>query len=256
MLGFFFRHYDPWVERYVVFDDGSTDGSIDLLDAHPRVERRRLDRSETGSFVLSHRAIQNEVWQESRGDADWVVVTALDEHLWCPQTTMAELLARHAEEGVTAVPALGYQMLADDLPPLGELLCTARTIGAPWPMMNKLSLFRPDALAETYFGPGRHTAAPIGDVRYPRRDELLLLHYKYIGFDRLLRRQALLRTGLGEVDHQRRFGHQYSWGEDQTRAHWEEFAAQAVDIAAPGPDHHTTHPGPRWWRAEAATERA
>ena len=29
MLAFFFRHYDPWVDRYVIYDDGSTDGSLE-----------------------------------------------------------------------------------------------------------------------------------------------------------------------------------------------------------------------------------
>src|SRR4029450_5864723 len=35
LLGFFFRHYDPVVQRYVIFDDGSTDGSLDLLRGPP-----------------------------------------------------------------------------------------------------------------------------------------------------------------------------------------------------------------------------
>ena len=33
MLGFFFRHYDPFVERYVVYDDGSTDGTPERIRA-------------------------------------------------------------------------------------------------------------------------------------------------------------------------------------------------------------------------------
>lgn len=41
VLGFFFRHYDPWIERYIVFDDGSTDGTLDLLAQHGRVEDRK-----------------------------------------------------------------------------------------------------------------------------------------------------------------------------------------------------------------------
>ena len=28
-LPFFFRDYDPWVDRYVVYDDGSTDGTAE-----------------------------------------------------------------------------------------------------------------------------------------------------------------------------------------------------------------------------------
>src|SRR6516225_4910569 len=81
MLGFFFRHYDPWVDQYVVYDDGSTDGSREILQAHPKVELRNFTRVKLNSFALSHKAMQDEAWKESRGRADWVVVTAIDEHL-------------------------------------------------------------------------------------------------------------------------------------------------------------------------------
>ena len=92
MLGCFFRHYDPWVDRYVVYDDGSTDGSVDILNAHPRVELRRFDRVEADSFVLSLKRIQDEAWKESRNQADWVVITAIDEHLWVQNRTMKDYL--------------------------------------------------------------------------------------------------------------------------------------------------------------------
>jgi len=42
MLPLFFRNYDPWVDQYFIYDDGSTDGSIETLKAHPKVEMRRM----------------------------------------------------------------------------------------------------------------------------------------------------------------------------------------------------------------------
>jgi len=36
MLPYFFRHYDPWVDRYVFYDDGSIDDTLALLANHPR----------------------------------------------------------------------------------------------------------------------------------------------------------------------------------------------------------------------------
>src|SRR6267378_5894592 len=176
MLGFFFRHYDPWVDRYFIYDDGSSDGSLDVLTQHPKVVLRRFERTNPNSFVLSHQAFHNQVWKESRGQADWVVITALDEHLHLKSSPIGEYLADCAELGVTVIPALGYQMLTNDVPESGEWLCETRTLGAPFADMNKLSIFNPDAIVETGFAVGRHHAQPRGDLRLPARDELMLLH--------------------------------------------------------------------------------
>jgi len=46
MLGYFFRHYDRFVDRYVFYDDGSDDGTRERLQAHPRVEVRRFERTD------------------------------------------------------------------------------------------------------------------------------------------------------------------------------------------------------------------
>ena len=106
MLGFFFRHYDSWVDRYVIYDDGSTDGSREILSAHPKVELRNFPRTDPDSFVLSHRAMQNEAWKESRHRADWIVVTAIDEHLHVPGRAMADYLAEMADRGVSVTAVL------------------------------------------------------------------------------------------------------------------------------------------------------
>ena len=50
ILGFFFRHYDPWIDRYIVYDNGSEDETLALLRAHPRVEVRRFEWTAPGSF--------------------------------------------------------------------------------------------------------------------------------------------------------------------------------------------------------------
>jgi hypothetical protein len=59
MLAFFFRHYDALVERYVFYDNGSTDATLEILARHPRVEVRRFERKFSGSFVFSEQALQN-----------------------------------------------------------------------------------------------------------------------------------------------------------------------------------------------------
>ncbi|MCJ2011953.1 glycosyltransferase family 2 protein [Methylobacterium sp. J-076] len=256
MLGFFFRHYDPWVDRYVVYDDGSTDGSRDILRAHPRVELRDFSRDDPDSFVLSHRTMQNEAWKESRHRADWIVVTAIDEHLHVPGHAMAEYLADEADRGVTLIPALGFDLNHPEMPEDAGLLTGRVTRGRPRIAFNKLSLFKPEALRETGFGPGRHAATPAGDLRLPARDSLVLWHYKHLGFARNAAREAAQADRLGRTDRAEGFGQHYLWGREKLRAFWDEMERDSRDLVGAVPDALAIRP--LWWeeqglrRAEAA----
>jgi len=250
ILPFFFRHYDPWVDRYVVFDNGSTDESIDLLTRHPRVELKRFPWSDENSFVLSQRDLYNHVWKESRAVADWVVITAIDEHLYAPRRNMSEFILSCARAGATCIPALGYQMVSEDFPQPDETLCLSRTWGAPWRHMNKLSLFNPDAVEETRYETGRHKAHPVGRVVFPRRDEMLLLHYKFLGFERTYRHNASEATGLRAFDRANDWQRGYAFSRDELRDYWNTFARKAVDISNPHLKPWATNLEKRWWRSK------
>lgn len=246
MLPFFFRHYDPFVERYVFYDDASSDATLEMLKAHPRVEIRKFERTTPGSFVASAQSLQNAMWKESRGVCDWVIVTAIDEHLYHAQ--LAAYLALAKERGITAIPALGYDMVARDFPAPDTHLAGTVTRGVPNAKMSKLSLFDPDAISETNFTTGRHRAAPAGDVRYPDCDDLLNLHFKYMGWDYFQSREQLLATGLGPVDRTNRWGNHYDQSEDELLARMQAVDRAAIDIMPAGRNHHTAHAGKRWWR--------
>ena len=188
----------------------------------------------------------NTMWWESRGHDAWAVVTDVDEFLWHPD--MASYLARCRAAGVTAMPALGFQMISETFPAPGEVLAETRRNGAPLWMMNKLSIFDPDAIEQTNYTTGRHFAAPLGHVVYPEVDEVLILHYKYLDRDRVEARYRLLKSRLGSRDTADKAGYQYSWTREKLDEDWDKVAAQAMDYR----DVSTglaTHPL-RWWRRE------
>ncbi|MFC6791335.1 glycosyltransferase [Methylobacterium komagatae] len=249
MLGFFFRHYDPFVDRYVIYDDGSTDGSRDILRAHPKVELRDFPRSDPDSFVLSHRTLQNEAWKESRHRADWIVVTAIDEHLHVPGRAMADYLIEQADRGVTLIPALGFDLNHPDMLDDEGLLVERVTRGRPRIAFNKLSVFKPEALRETGFGPGRHAATPQGDLVLPPRDALVLWHYKHLGFERNAAREATQAERLGTTDRAQGFGQHYLWGREKLRAFWDEMERESVDLAATDSERLAVRP--LWWEEQA-----
>jgi hypothetical protein len=245
MLPFFFRHYDPIVDRYIVYDDGSTDRTLEMLAAHPRVEVRPFVRSVPDSYVLSALALHDDVWKESRGRADWVIITAVDEHLYHP-AGLGWYLRMSRWRGITAVPAVAFQMVADAFPSFDEHLATTRRRGVPLDHYNKLSIFDPDAISETRYEVGRHRASPQGNVHYPRRDGVLLFHYKFLGMDYLLSRYALLSRGLGPRDKASKFGFQYDLPRDELEADFARLRAAAFDVTG---SESRKLMRQKWWRS-------
>lgn len=245
MLPFFFRHYDPLVDRYFIYDDGSTDATRSLLEAHPNVEPRRFVRADPDSFALSEQAFSNECWKQSRGEADWVIVTDIDEHLVHPAGR--DYLALCSAADLTLIPALGFQMISERPPKPEETLAREYRLGAPQAYWIKPSIFDPDAIDEISFRPGRHRADPSGRVEVPGTDEMMLFHYKYMGFQQTLARHRMLRTGMRSKDLESGYGSQYFWSENELRAKWDDVAKHAVDTAAVVRDPGWRYPLKLWW---------
>jgi hypothetical protein len=245
MLPFFFRHYDPVVDRYIIYDDGSTDNTLKLLTAHDRVEVRPFVRTHATSYVLSAQTLHGRMWKESRGHADWVIITTVDEHLYHP-AGLTGYLREARRRRITAIPALAFQMVADTFPSPDECLAQTQRFGVPLDSYNKLNIFDPNELSEIHYMPGRHRAVLEGYVRYPKQDRLLLLHYKFLGMDYLLRRYALLRSGLGSTDKEFRFGYQYGLGRDALEAEFAELRRSAIDATSTRARNLIRE---KWWRA-------
>lgn len=247
MLPFFFLHYDKIVQRYIIYDDASTDDSQEILRRNPKVELRPMPPySDPESRISSALALQETCWKESRGNADWVIVTDIDEHLYHPD--IYNYLAQCRARGVTIIPGLGYQMLSERFPEHKTLLCQSLTTGACYPLYSKLNIFSPNEIDAVNYTPGRHTAAPTGRVVVPTRDELLLLHYHYLGFERVRKRYAQFATRQRKNDIAMGAGPQYSWSSQQLREAWNLVASRLVDISRPDLKAWETHEGPRWWR--------
>jgi hypothetical protein len=246
MLPFFFRHYDPLVERYIVYDDGSTDGTLGMLASHDRVEVRPFVRTDSTSLVLSSQFLNNSMWKDSRRRADWVIITSIDEHLYHPIGLKWYLWAAKLR-GITAIPAIAFQMFADSFPSPTEHLTKTRLIGAPLDHYNKLNVFDPNALDETNFAVGRHTAELEGRIRYPRRDQLLLLHYKFLGREYLHRRYAQLDDRRGASDKRNRWGYQYGLKGEALDAEFEELRRTAMNVTGASARNLVRK---KWWRSD------
>lgn len=227
MLPYFFKYYDNIADQYYIFDNGSTDNSLSILKSHPKVHIDKFE-IEGNSLVKSAQNQFNHFWKKSRGKADWVIVCEIDEHIYHPN--LRTYLQECINKGITLVVPNGYEMVSDYFPNSNKLLHETIKQGVRSQTMDKPQIFNPSAIQEINFSPGRHTAAPVGNIVKPPNSEVKLLHYKYIGFDYLNSRQSALKQGLREGDVANLWGVQYLWNERKKREQFEFLRNNSIKV--------------------------
>lgn len=246
IIPFFLRHYEPLVDRIVIYDDQSTDRSVELLRASPKVEVRPLGR-EAESFLDAHLTLFETCWHESRGRADWVCLVDLDEFLFHPD--WHRYLAAQKDAGVAMIQALGFDMVSETFPPSGAALATSLTRGHRDLHLDKTGLFAPDAIEEINHCVGRHRCAPVGRLVLPPQYSLQLRHYKTLGLDYLLTRAHALARRLTGNDLARGWGVHNLRDDNSIRAHFQELLSRAQSVPSPSVTKQSNKPNKKpWWR--------
>lgn len=231
ILPYFLDYYAPWVDRIVVFDDGSDDGTRELLAAHTKVELRDFP-AKGNSFVMAAREVWEHAWKESRGRADWVIVTNVDEFIWHPHG-MHGYLDRCMRRGDTIIHPRGYEMVAPVLPPPGSLLPDVARQGVAMFGYDKRQVFNPDAIVDIHFAAGRHRSNPVGVVADALPVETKLLHYKYVDYDNYhVPRQEALGARLLAEDVAKGLGSQYLWDRGRRRVVYDWLCRHATDVVS------------------------
>lgn len=212
MLPYFFKHYDKIVDKYYILDNNSTDNSYSILKSHPNVDISKIELHGDSAMEAAQKQY-NSIWKQSRNAADWVIVCDVDEHFYHPD--FRNYLEKCTSNGITLIIPTGYEMVSESFPSSDKPLCETIRYGVRRDRMDKPQMFNPTEIEEINFEPGRHFANPIGNVRKSSNKEVLLLHYKYLGFDYVSKRYLELRTKLRVSDINHGYGWQYFWGEQQ-----------------------------------------
>lgn len=180
----FLRHYSAFCERIIIYDDQSTDGTREIVDAHPKCELR--DMPFTGLDENALIDLAHEVIKEATGKADYVMWPDVDEFLYHPQ--ILECLSRFHVSGYSVVRALGFNMMGAPLPAddgVSQLVDLYHT-GVRAPVYSKPIIVMPDSGIQ--WSCGKHSMANEADLRpmpdYRHYEEeywrVRLLHYRYL----------------------------------------------------------------------------
>jgi hypothetical protein len=207
-------------EKIIVYDNYSTDNTVELLQKDPRVEVRYHNSYDTIRDDL-YLQIKNNCWKEARGKADWVIIVDFDEvftrAVRIQDSIIIDLdLLYPFEAGYTIIQPYGYNMISTDAP--------SYTKDHPWvhsqkgtyhPPEDKLCCFRPDQITEINFDPGCHTANPKGNIDILHSTEYKMLHFKAWNYELYMDRAELYRKRMSAINIHMGWAFQYLHTKEQ-----------------------------------------
>lgn len=253
-LPHFLRHYSNLGATITLYDNESTDATVDIARAWPNVRVRTFSTGRTLRDDVNA-DIKSTAWQEDDApDADWVICVDADE-LIHHADLKSHLRACDDQEISVVVPA-GFDMApVKDPASVGtRAVTTLAQRGTYNALYSKPVVFSARRIRGVTFGPGAHAARfepqprISGDVHgqpgvvgsFPgtlvlQRETVdlsqpKLLHYRFFDRNRVRERWASVEARRSQLNRDHGFGSHYSLTEDQRRQYldWVEGTAQVV----------------------------
>jgi len=196
ILPFFFQHYEGVVDKFFIYDNNSTDGTIEICKKRKNTKVIKWDSNKKlNEFKLTE--MRNTIWKKSKGKCDFVIMCDADEFLYFPSMTMLFRMLKRKKYSV--VKPTGYGMVSKKFPAFGfERITDQVTRGFRAPLMDKCVVFNPNVITDMNFSLGSHYCMPEGVVKVYKPKDIKfgpqLLHYKALGVDYALKRKNLYKT--------------------------------------------------------------
>jgi len=212
ILPYTLNHYSEFCDMIFLLDNMSDDRSLEIAKLYPKVTVKRWD---SGGEIRDDLYVQikSNVYKQSRGLADWVIVCDADEFLVGYQQ-----LESLKMQGVSTPRVIGYQMASRFFPYYREdspLLTNIIKTGFRDKVFDKQIIF--DPTLDLSFGIGAHQFR-VNDGRNVCSDSnLRLLHYKYLGSRYLHHKNVRAKSRLSKFNQGSGAGIHYTASEDDAR---------------------------------------
>lgn len=204
ILPFTLDYYSGICQKIVIMDNESDDNSHSIIKSYPNAEVRTYQSNGEIRDDL-YLEIKNNVWKESRGKADWVIVCDTDEVLYHPN--LVAKLDELKSQGVTIIKPYGYDMYSETLPQ--KSLLEIKNGIKDNRHFRKCIIFNPNMIDEINYNAGCHKCKPKGEVKFYKKDDIKLLHYKHINLEHVLDRYDLLKKRLSPYNIENKLGKHY-----------------------------------------------
>ena len=223
-LPFFIKHYGSFCDKIIVYDNESTDSTLDILAKNPNIS---VITYKTGNKINDneYQRIKNTAWKQSRGKADFVIVCDTDELLYDKNDNIKNTLKMSRN---TIFRPEGYEMLSECFPSYEKPL-RQQCKGLPSQYYCKKIIFDPHCIVDINYYPGCHEADPRGYVK-TGTSEFLLLHYKRIGVEYIVNRYRTFTERLSKQNIENKMGMHYFMTEQEITDEFNRMFAAAKPV--------------------------
>ena len=223
-LPFFIKHYGSFCDKIIVYDNESTDSTLNILAKNQKVS---VITYKTGNKIndSEYQRIKNTAWKHSRGKADYVIVCDTDELLYDKNDNIKNTLQMSRN---TIFHPEGYEMISEYFPSYDKPL-REQCKGVPSKYYCKKIIFDPHCIVNINYYPGCHEADPRGYVK-TGTSEFLLLHFKRIGVEYIINRYHTFKERLSKQNIENEMGMHYFMTEQEITDEFNRMFAAAKPV--------------------------
>lgn len=223
------------IEKAVVYDNGSTDGSIEFLQKIPFVELRHFVTQ--GMNDIEQRNIKSSAWKESKGIADYVIVCDTDEMIY--SNDLESVLQEMRDGGYNVLGMPWYACCFDTRPQYveGKLLHELGTkyykqqINVTHKHLGKFMLFDPNLIDDMGFSVGCHMAKPTPSMKLFETKRAVTIHIdKGFSEDYFVQRRMKMAVNLSDVNKRHNYCFQYRKSEEDCRKEYRKYQSECVNV--------------------------
>lgn len=182
-LPFAVDYWKKLTNHVIVYDNGSTDGSIDFLKSLGGfVTLKHFEYKEDNKINDEElREFKNNIWKEYRDSYDWIIICDVDELLYVRD--VEDFYNSINKNKWTIVKFHGIQLVATRFPRyVNDQALAHKQIkyGVPDKKFDKCLMFNCKSVEEMNYEYGAHMCHPKGNVRWCNADDAKLFHFKFV----------------------------------------------------------------------------
>jgi hypothetical protein len=204
----YFIEYYSFAKKIIIFDNMSSDNSVDIMRSYNNVEVSYYNTNEQIRDDI-YLEIKNNAWKYYKNECDWVIIVDIDEIIYHPMGIPQYV--KTLSPNVAIVKCTGYEMFCPDIVNIpGNNVFDKSIIGVPGVKLDKCTLINTKLVTEINYLGGCHASFPKASGLIHTEPNFKLLHYKFVyPLQYMIYRYKQLRSRLSKKNIENGWGCHY-----------------------------------------------